>query len=296
MSEAKPRRARKAVIPAAGDATRFLPATKAVPKELLPVVDKPVLQFIVAEAAGAGLDSLLVTARGKEAMENHFDARFDLEDKLIKKGDKARLEAIREPERLANVYAIRQGGALGLGHAVGRAASYVGEEPFAVLLADEFYRDGDPLLNRMVDVQAEKGGIVLALLEVEPEQVVRYGVAAIETLPDSDDVVRVTGMVEKPAIADAPSNYILVGRYVLPSEIFPVLDNTGPGAGGEIQLTDAMETMRAQGTSVHAVIVSSDRFDTGEPLGYLQTVVELASERDDLPEFRTWLREFAAKL
>lgn len=296
MSEVKNRRARAAVIPAAGDATRFLPATKAVPKELLPVIDKPVLEFIVAEAASAGLDPLLITARGKEAMENHFDRRFDLEEKLAKKGDQTRLDAVKNTANGTDVHTIRQGGALGLGHAVGRAASHVGNEPFAVMLGDEFYDDDCDLLNRMVDLQAEKGGIVLALLEVPDEEVSRYGVAAVETLAEADDLVRVTGLVEKPPLEQAPSNFILVGRYVLPPDIFPVLDQTPPGRGGEIQLTDAMDVMRNNGTPVHAVIVSHRRYDTGEPLGYLQTVVELATQRDDLPEFRTWLREFAAKL
>jgi UTP--glucose-1-phosphate uridylyltransferase len=289
-------RATKAVIPAAGNATRFLPVTKAVPKELLPIVDKPVLQYIVEEAAAAGVDDvLLVTARGKDSMVDYFDGRPDLEAALEAKGKHDLLDAIKAPERIAEVHAIRQGGALGLGHAVGRAAAHVGDEPFVVLLGDEFCHIDDRLLPRMIDLQAETGGIVLALLEVPDEEVSRYGVAAINPT-DAEDVVEVTGMVEKPDLADAPSNLILIGRYVLPGAIFPVLESTPPGRGGEIQLTDAMDAMRAKGTPVHGVVFRGRRYDTGEPTGYLQTLVELASERDDLPGFNAWLRQFSATL
>ena len=290
------RRAVKAVIPAAGNATRFLPVTKAVPKELLPLVDKPVLEYIVEETAAAGTDDvLLVTARGKDAMVDYFDTRADLESALEAKGKDDALAAVRAPERLARIHAVRQGRALGLGHAVGRAAAHVGDEPFAVLLGDEFYDIEDRLLPRMIDLQAETGGIVLALMEVPREEVVRYGVASIRDTDDAD-VVEVTGMVEKPDIDQAPSNLILIGRYVLPGSIFPVLDATRPGSGGEIQLTDAMDTMRANGTPVHGVVLRGRRYDTGEPTAYVQTLVELATERDDLPGFNAWLREFSATL
>jgi UTP--glucose-1-phosphate uridylyltransferase len=293
MSETAPR-ATKAVIPAAGFATRFLPVTKAIPKELLPIVDKPVLQYIVEEAAGAGLaDVTLVTAPGKEAMVDYFDARADLDNALKAKGKDEMLARVKAPESIAEITAIRQGGAKGLGHAVGRAAGHVGDEPFAVLLGDEFY-EAD-LLPRMIDLQTETGGIVLALLEVPQEDVVRYGVAAVEAT-DDEDIVTVTGLVEKPAVEDAPSNLILIGRYVLPGSIFPVIDQTAPGRGGEIQLTDAMDTLRDKGTPVHAVIYRGRRYDTGEPVAYLQTLVELASQRDDLPGFNAWLREFSATL
>jgi UTP--glucose-1-phosphate uridylyltransferase len=295
MSDTSPR-ATKAVIPAAGFATRFLPVTKAVPKELLPIVDKPVLQYIVEEAAAAGAEDItLVTAAGKDAMVDYFDARADLDNALRAKKKDAMLAKVKAPESIAEITAIRQGGAKGLGHAVGRAASHVGDEPFAVLLGDEFYPLEDRLLPRMIDLQAETGGIVLALIEVPEDQVSRYGVAAVQAT-DDPDVVEVTGLVEKPAAEDAPSNLILIGRYVLPGSIFPVLDATGPGSGGEIQLTDAMDTMRAKGTPVHAVVFRGRRHDTGEPVAYLQTLVELASERDDLPGFNAWLREFSATL
>ncbi|HEU5127010.1 MAG TPA: UTP--glucose-1-phosphate uridylyltransferase [Glycomyces sp.] len=290
------RRAVKAVIPAAGNATRFLPVTKAVPKELLPLIDKPVLQYIVEEAAAAGADDvLLVTARGKDSMVDYFDARPDLEAFLVEKGKSAAVEAVKAPERLAEVHAVRQGTALGLGHAVGRAAAHVGDEPFAVLLGDEFCDLGDALLPRMMDLQAETGGIVLALMEVPEEDVSRWGIASVAPTGDAD-IVEVTGLVEKPSVEEAPSNLSLIGRYVLPGSIFPVLDATEPGSGGEIQLTDAMDTMRAKGTPVHGVIFRGRRYDTGQPTAYLQTLVELASERDDLPGFNAWLREFSATL
>ncbi|HEX2143568.1 MAG TPA: UTP--glucose-1-phosphate uridylyltransferase [Glycomyces sp.] len=295
MSATAPR-ATKAVIPAAGFATRFLPVTKAIPKELLPIVDKPVLQYIVEEAAAAGADDVtLVTAPGKDAMIDYFDARADLDNALKAKGKDEMLEKVKAPESIAEMTAIRQGGAKGLGHAVGRAASHVGDEPFAVLLGDEWCHLDDKLLPRMIDLQSETGGIVLALIEVPDDQVSRYGVAAVEAT-DTPDIVKVTGLVEKPALEDAPSNLILIGRYVLPGAIFPVLEETGPGSGGEIQLTDAMDTMRANGTPVHAVVFRGRRYDTGEPVAYLQTLVELASQRDDLPGFNAWLREFSATL
>ncbi|GAB3645652.1 UTP--glucose-1-phosphate uridylyltransferase [Glycomyces tarimensis] len=295
MSETT-RRATKAVIPAAGNATRFLPVTKAVPKELLPIVDKPVLEYIVEEAASAGAeDVVLVTARGKDSIVDYFDVRPDLEEALTAKGKHDLIEAIRAPERIAEITAIRQGRALGLGHAVGRASAHVGDEPFAVLLGDEFCDLDDQLLPRMMDLQAETGGIVLALMEVPEEDVSRWGIASVAPTGDAD-VVEVTGLVEKPSVEDAPSNLSLIGRYVLPGAIFGVIDQTEPGSGGEIQLTDAMDTMRANGTPVHGVIFRGRRFDTGQPVPYLQTLVELASQRDDLPGFNAWLREFSATL
>jgi UTP--glucose-1-phosphate uridylyltransferase len=287
-------RAVKAVIPAAGLATRFLPATKAVPKELLPVVDRPVLQYIVEEAAAAGIsDVLLITARGKTSMVDHFDRRPDLEQRLAEKGDHERLAAVKRPSELAEIYSCRQGEQLGLGHAVSFAASHVGDQPFAVLLGDEFM-DDSTLLGSMLELQARTGGIVLALLEVDPQEVSRYGVVSVAG--SSDDVVEVTGLVEKPAVDDAPSNLAIIGRYVLPATIFSAIRRTGPGSGGEIQLTDAMALLLAQGTPVHGVVYRGIRYDTGTPLGYLQTVVQLACQRADLgPAFREWLVDFVDK-
>jgi UTP--glucose-1-phosphate uridylyltransferase len=290
------RRAVKAVIPAAGMATRFLPATKAVPKELLPVVDRPVLQYIVEEAARAGIhDILLVTGRGKTSMVDHFDRRPDLEQRLLEKGDLERLAAVTHPAELAEIYTCRQPEPKGLGHAVSYAESHVGGEPFVVLLGDEFTDESDPLLPDMLELQASTGGIVLAFIEVPWDEVSRYGVASVRAYESagSMDTVEVTGLVEKPAREDAPSNLAVVGRYVLPNSIFDAIRRTGPGAGGEIQLTDAMALLLSEGTPVHGVIFRGVRYDTGAPVGYLQAVVELACKRDDLgPAFREWLADF----
>ena len=290
------RRAVKAVIPAAGLATRFLPATKAVPKELLPVVDRPVLQYIVEEAAAAGItDVLLVTGRGKTSMVDHFDRRPDVEARLEQKGDQERLAAVRRTSELADIYTVRQGEALGLGHAVGTAASHVGDQAFAVLLGDEFVDEDDPVLPAMLDLQARTGGIVLCFIEVEPEETSRYGIASVTPSDLGDDVVEVTGLVEKPAPDEAPSNLAVVGRYVLPATIFEAIADTKPGSGGEIQLTDAMAQLLADGTPVHGIVYRGHRYDTGMPLGYLQTVVMLAAKRADLgEEFKSWLAEFVA--
>lgn len=297
QAQATGRRAVKAVIPAAGLATRFLPATKAVPKELLPVVDRPVLQYIVEEAAAAGItDVLLVTGRGKTSMVDHFDRRPDVEARLEEKGDTERLAAVRRTSELADIYTCRQGEPLGLGHAVGVAASHVGDNAFAVLLGDEFVDENQPLLPAMLDLQAETGGIVLAFIEVSPEETSRYGIASVEVESGrGEDVVKVTGLVEKPSAAEAPSNLAVVGRYVLPASIFDAIHNTKPGSGGEIQLTDAMAQLLADGVPVHGIIYRGHRYDTGMPLGYLQAVVQLAVKRPDLgAEFRQWLTEFVA--
>jgi UTP--glucose-1-phosphate uridylyltransferase len=295
-------RATCAVIPAAGFATRFLPATKAVPKELLPVVDRPVLQYIVEEAAAAGLTNvLLITGRGKTSMVDHFDRRPDLEDVLAAKGNEARLAAVRRPSELAEVHSVRQPEMLGLGHAVGCARMHVGDAPFAVLLGDEFV--DPPVLPQMIDLQAQTGGIVLAFVEVPAEAVNRYGIASVSPADPAvgdagpDDVVEVNGLVEKPSPDEAPSNLAVAGRYVLPGAIFDAIAATKPGSGGEIQLTDAMAMMLADGTPVHGVVYRGTRYDTGAPLGYLQAVVQLASQHKELGgEFRSWLREFCGGL
>jgi UTP--glucose-1-phosphate uridylyltransferase len=287
------RRAVKAVIPAAGLATRFLPATKAVPKELLPVVDRPVLQYIVEEAAAAGItDVLLVTGRGKTSMVDHFDRRPDVEARLEEKGDTERLAAVRRTSELADIYTCRQGEPLGLGHAVGTAASHVGDNPFAVLLGDEFVDLEQPLLPDMLELQARTGGIVLAFIEVDPSETSRYGIASIKETGEQD-VVEVTGLVEKPSPEEAPSNLAVLGRYVLPASIFEAIRDTKPGSGGEIQLTDAMAALLDAGTPVHGIVYRGHRYDTGMPLGYLQAVVQLAVKRPDLgPDFLQWLRDF----
>lgn len=294
MSERTVVRAVKAVIPAAGLATRFLPATKAVPKELLPVVDRPVLQYIVEEAVRAGIqDVLLVTGRGKTSMVDHFDPYPYLERRLEEKGDLKRLAAVRRTSDLAEIYTCRQGEPLGLGHAIGYAESHVGDAPFVVLLGDEFVEETEPLLDQMIDLQARTGGIVLAFIEVPDDEVNRYGIASVAEFEGDNDVVQVTGLVEKPPVGQAPSNLAVVGRYVLPATIFGAIKQTKPGSGGEIQLTDAMALLLAEGTPVHGIVYRGVRYDTGMPLGYLQAVVQLASQREDLgAEFTAWLKEF----
>jgi len=294
-------RVTKAVLPAAGLGTRFLPATKATPKEMLPVVDKPAIQYVVEEAVAAGLeDVLMITGRNKRPLEDHFDRAYELEEALRAKGDDSRLEQVQESSELATVHYVRQGDALGLGHAVLCAAQHVGEESFAVLLGDDLIDPRDPLLQRMLEVQADMGGSVVALIEVDPEQVHLYGCAAVERT-DAEDVVRVTDLVEKPDAADAPSNLAIIGRYVLHSAVFDVLRETKPGRGGEIQLTDALTTLAGmpadEGGGVHAVVFHGRRYDTGDRLDYLRTTVKLASERADLgPDFRAWLRDYVAGL
>jgi UTP--glucose-1-phosphate uridylyltransferase len=296
------RPARKAVIPVAGMGTRFLPATKAVPKELLPVVDRPALEYIVEEAARAGLpEVLMVTGRNKAAIEDFFDRTPELEAALEKKGDAERLAAVHASTQLAHVHFVRQGEAKGLGHAVLQAAAFVGDEPFAVLLGDDLIDARDHLLEHMLTVQAEHGGSVIALLDVGRENIDKYGAVAVEPgdspVMDGDEVVRVTGLVEKPPIEEAPSSLAIIGRYVLDPAIFEVLRETAPGRGGEIQLTDALATLVERGRPVHGVVFSGRRYDTGDRLDYLKAVIRLASERDDLgPPLRSWLQEFVADL
>jgi UTP--glucose-1-phosphate uridylyltransferase len=281
---------RKAVIPAAGLGTRFLPATKAVPKEMLPVVDTPAIQYVVEEAVRAGLhDVLMITGRGKRPLEDHFDRAVELEHTLAEKGETARLESVQRATDLAQVHYVRQGDPKGLGHAVLTAEGHVGDEPFAVLLGDDLVDPRDPLLSLMIEVQEREGGSVVALMEVPPEQISLYGCAAVE---GDGDVVTVTGLVEKPAVEDAPSNLAVIGRYVLSPLVFEVLHRTKPGRGGEIQLTDALQELVSL-EPVHGVVFRGRRYDTGDRLDYLKTVVRLAVERDDLgPELLAWLREW----
>ncbi|MEU6402999.1 UTP--glucose-1-phosphate uridylyltransferase GalU [Streptomyces sp. NPDC046985] len=296
----------KAVIPAAGLGTRFLPATKATPKEMLPVVDKPAIQYVVEEAVAAGLDDvLMVTGRNKRPLEDHFDRNYELESALEKKGDDKRLAKVQESSDLAMIHYVRQGDPRGLGHAVLCAAPHVGHEPFAVLLGDDLIDPRDALLQRMIDVQESYGGSVVALMEVDPEQIHLYGCAAVQSTGDSD-VVRVTGLVEKPEAAEAPSNYAIIGRYVLDPHVFEILRKTEPGRGGEIQLTDALQQLAqahaapgpagSEGGPVHGVVFKGRRYDTGDRGDYLRAIVRLACEREDLgPDFRAWLQKYVAE-
>ena len=277
----------KAVIPAAGLGTRFLPATKASPKEMLPVVDKPAIQYVVEEAVRAGLDDvLMVTGRNKRPLEDHFDRNVELELALEAKGDQARLAAVQQATDLATVHYVRQGDALGLGHAVLAAAQHVGDEPFAVLLGDDLIDARDPLLETMVAVQAEHGGSVVALMEVPRESISMYGCAAVE---GTGDTVRITGLVEKPPADEAPSNLAIIGRYVLSPTVFEVLRTIPRGRGGEYQLTDAIQELIAV-EPVHGVVFRGRRYDTGDRLDYLKAVVQLAADREDLgPPLLEWL-------
>lgn len=287
----------KAVIPAAGLGTRFLPATKAVPKELLPVVDRPALEYIVEEAARVGLDDILmITARSKTAIEDHFDRVPEIEAALEKKGDNDRLARVQASSEVAKVHFVRQGEAKGLGHAVLVAAEHVGNEPFAVLLGDDMVDERDPLLQSMIAEQQAHGGSVIALMEVPPESVSLYGVATVEDAEAHGQysVKRVRDLVEKPPRDEAPSNLAIIGRYVLSPTIFEVLRNTPPGRGGEIQLTDAIKTL-ADSEPVHGVVFDGRRYDTGDRSDYLKAIVKIACEREDLgAEFWDWLQRYVA--
>ncbi len=287
----------KAVIPAAGLGTRFLPATKATPKEMLPVVDKPAIQYVVEEAVNAGLDDvLLITGRSKRSIEDHFDRAYELEEALTAKDDTDRLALVREASELAHVHYVRQGDPRGLGHAVLCAAQHVGSQPFAVLLGDDLIDAKDRLLTRMMEVRQRYGGSVVALMEVDPEQVSQYGCVAM-TPTSEEDVVIVTDLVEKPVPGEAPSRWIIIGRYVCDPAVFGVLRETPPGRGGEIQLTDALKVLArqdvSQGGGVHGVLFRGRRFDTGNKLDYLRTMVQFGCERPDLAqEFVPWLRKY----
>ena len=286
---------RKAVIPAAGLGTRFLPATKSTPKEMLPIVDKPAIQYVVEEAVRAGLDDvLMITGRSKRSLDDHFDAVPELEAILEAKGDEVRLAQVRRSTELADVHFVRQGQPKGLGHAVLCARRHVGNESFAVLLGDDLIDERDPLLVEMMELQERTGGSVVALLEVQPEEIGAYGCAAVEPLGDTEDHVRVTALVEKPDPAHAPSNLAVIGRYVLHPAVFAVLEKTEPGRAGEIQLTDALATLATMpaesGGGVYGVIFRGRRYDTGDPLDYIKAVIQIAAERPDLgPDLREWL-------
>ncbi|UIN30124.1 UTP--glucose-1-phosphate uridylyltransferase GalU [Microbacterium binotii] len=290
----------KAVIPAAGLGTRFLPATKAMPKEMLPVVDKPAIQYVVEEAVAAGSDDVLViVGRNKNALANHFDRVAELEHTLERKGDAAKLEKVMQASRLADVHFVRQGDPLGLGHAVLRARKHVGHETFAVLLGDDLIDARDVLLARMIEVSQARSATVVALMEVDPSQIHLYGCAAVAPTAE-DDVVTITGLVEKPSAADAPSNLAVIGRYVLKPEIFDVLEETAPGKGGEIQLTDALEALAEDesiGGPVLGVVFRGRRYDTGDRLDYIKSNVQLALDRPDLgPDLAEWIKELATSL
>ena len=284
---------RKAVIPAAGLGTRFLPATKAQPKEMLPVVDKPAIQYVVEEAVRAGIDDILIiTGRSKRSLEDHFDRNVELELELEQRG---RLEALKDVKALADladIYYVRQGEPLGLGHAVSICRKHIGDNPFVVLLGDDMIDERVLLLEAMIEQYEKLESSVIALMEVANPSL--YGCARPEAV--AENLVRILDIVEKPALADAPSNLAVMGRYVFTPQIFDALAQVQPGVGGELQLTDAIAILM-QEQDVYGYTFSEGRYDTGNKLDYLRAVVELAARRDDLgPQFRSWLKTFAEDL
>ncbi len=283
-------RVRKAVIPAAGLGTRFLPATKAQPKEMLPLVDKPAIQYVVEEAVSVGINDLLViTGRGKRSLEDHFDRSFELEYYLEQGGKADELAEMRRIAEMADIHYVRQGDPKGLGHAVAVASEHVGDAPFAVLLGDDIMHPGSGILAGMLAAFEHYGHSVIALKEVPEGDISSYGCAAVEPL--ESNIVRVLDLVEKPPASEAPSNLAVMGRYVFSPGIFEVLAATEPGRGGEIQLTDAIKAL-AEREPVYGYTFRDGRFDVGNKLDYLRATVELALERDDLgPAFRKFLIE-----
>lgn len=285
-------RVRKAIIPAAGFGTRFLPATKAQPKEMLPIVDKPTIQYIVEEAVAAGIeDILIITGRSKRAIEDHFDRNLELEHFLESKG-KADLQQLVAEIGAVDIHYIRQKEQLGLGHAIYCARSFVGDEPFAVLLGDDIVYNGKPCIGQLMDIYSEVGGSVLGVQPVPREWTSRYGIVS----PRSGEgkLYEVEDLVEKPAPQEAPSELAILGRYIIEPEIFGILRETQPGAGGEIQLTDALREL-ARRKPMYAYHFEGKRYDVGDKLGYLEATVEFALKRADLsPAFREYLKRIVA--
>lgn len=293
MGEMHPR-VRKAVFPAAGLGTRFLPATKAQPKEMLPLVDKPLIQYGVEEAVRSGVKNIIiVTGRGKSAIEDHFDVSFELEHLLESRGKEDLLAAVRAISEMIEIAYVRQKEALGLGHAVLRARDLVGEEPFAVVLSDDVIEAETPCLKQLLEVYDAYGASVLALMEVPKEQIPAYGI--VEAVPvrhngSEDRLFRIRDLVEKPAVKDAPSNLAVIGRYVLTPEIFPCIEATEPGKGGEFQLTDGIRHLAAR-QPVYGYRFEGKRYDAGDKLGFLMATVEFALRRPDLGgRFREYLK------
>lgn len=280
---------RVAVFPAAGLGTRFLPATKAQPKEMLPLVDKPLVQYVVEEARAAGIERIvIVTGRGKNSIEDHFDTSFELERMLEDRGKSDLLAQVREVSDMIPVSYVRQKSALGLGHAVLQARDLVGQEPFAVMLGDDIVDARIPCIGQMIRLYEERGNPVIALQEVPHEETRQYGIVAGD--PAGERVVAIRGMVEKPSPESAPSNLAIIGRYLLPPEIFDILDETRSDVGGEIQLTSALETLLAR-RPIDGYLFEGKRYDAGDKLGFLKATVEFALKREDLgKDFRDYLR------
>ena len=287
---------RKAVIPAAGYGTRFLPATKATPKEMLPIVDKPTIQYIVEEALASGIeDILIVSGHGKRAIEDHFDSAPELEAELRRKGKTDLLKLVQETAAI-KVHYIRQQYMRGLGDAILCAKAFMGDEPFAVPLGDDVvYHPDKPALQQLIEVYEKTGGSVLGCQQVPDEKVSSYGIVAGEQEPGDARLMRVHDMVEKPELQDAPSRFAVLGRYIIKPEIFKILENTKPGKGGEIQLTDALKVLAKQ-DAVYAYDFEGQRYDLGDKLGFLKATVEFALRREDLGEpFRDYLKNVVEK-
>jgi len=289
------KRIKKAVIPAAGLGTRFLPATKAQPKEMLPIVDKPAIQYIVEEAVQSGIeDILIITGRNKRAIEDHFDKSVELELTLEEKEDRELLDLVRNISSLANIHYIRQKEPKGLGHAIYCAKSFINNEPFAVLLGDDIVDSKTkPCLQQLIDIYNEYGTSIIGVQEVPKADVSKYGIVSGKMVDER--LYKVNNLVEKPSIEDAPSNIAILGRYIIEPEIFEILEHTKPGAGGEIQLTDALKELSTK-QDVYAYIFEGRRYDIGNKLGFLQATVEFALKREDLKDaFIAYLRHLITK-
>ncbi|RNA67583.1 UTP--glucose-1-phosphate uridylyltransferase GalU [Alteribacter keqinensis] len=283
---------KKAIIPAAGLGTRFLPATKAQPKEMLPIVDKPTIQYIIEEAIASGIeDIIVVTGRGKRAIEDHFDKSFELEETLEKKDKQVLLKQMQEISSMTNIHYIRQKEPMGLGHAIWCARKFIGNEPFAVLLGDDIVQSETPCLEQLIDVYDRYHSSVVGVQEVPDKDVSKYGIVAPKGQEIESNVIHAETLVEKPAIEDAPSNYAIMGRYVLRPEIFEILENLPTGSGGEIQLTDAINVLN-QKQAVLAYNFEGIRYDVGDKFGFIKATVDFALQREDLStEVAEYLKE-----
>ena len=285
---------KKAVIPAAGWGTRLLPATKAQPKEMLPIVDKPAIQYIVEEAVAAGIeDILIITSKDKQSIEDHFDKSQALEDALKKQGKTDLLNMVEDISEMITIHSVRQKEQKGLGHAIYCAKTFVGDDPFAVLLGDDIIHSKKPVIQQMMEIYEEKETAVLGCKTVTKKDVSKYGI--VDYSRRDGDVYRVDDMIEKPSLKEAPSNLAILGRYIITPDIFNILENTPPGKGGEIQLTDALKTLLEKRV-VYGYDFEGKRYDVGNKMGFLKTTVELALAREDLgPEFKAYLKELTAK-
>ncbi len=286
---------RKAIIPAAGLGTRFLPATKAQPKEMIPIVDKPTIQYIVEEAAAAGIeDILIISGRNKRAIEDHFDKSYELEEELHRKGKQELLSVVENISNIANIHYIRQKEAKGLGHAIYCAKSFIGDEPFAVLLGDDIVDSKTPCIKQLMDVYNEYRTTILGVQKVPKQDVSKYGIIAGNQIDEK--VYKVKGLVEKPDMEQAPSNIAILGRYIISPRIFEFLEKTTPGKNGEIWLTDALEELMVN-EAMYAYDFEGDRFDVGDRIGFLKATVEFALKRDDLSsDFSAFLKRRVEQL